>query len=260
MTNIKIERLGQALVDELKRRLPATSVIASNHDASGDLYLNVQRGVGDAAIVKFETVSAEASGALDSLGLSQTVYTPHATKVGIDSGALGTQASETVTLVGVVATDKVTINGHDFVAVAGAPVGDQFDVTGTDAQDAANLAAAINASATAGILGIVTAVNVPGQNTVTITAVAYGTLGNAITVAQTGGHITVPTATLAGGTNPTAAGTSDVLRNLLIALCAPTGTALIIYEKAGIVLTDLINPALVTNVIQSNPWGQLAQV
>jgi hypothetical protein len=260
MTNLKIERLGQALLDELSRRLPATSVVTSNHDASGDLYINVQRAVGDAAIVKFEPVSAEASGALDSLGLPQAVYTPHVTKLGIDSGATGTQASETVTLASVIATDKLTINGHDFVAVAGAPVGDQFDVSGTDAQAAASLAAAINASATAGITGIVTASNVPGEATVTITAVAFGTLGNSITVTQTGGTITVPTATLAGGVNPTAALTSATLRNLLVALCAPTGTALIIYEKAGIVLADLIDPALVTNVIQSNPWGQLAQV
>lgn len=257
MTNLKIERLGQALIDELSRRIGVNAAVAA-HDAGGDLYITVTRGVGDAALVKFEPEAVQASGSVDFLGLPQPIYTPHITKLGIDAGASGTQASETVTLVGVVATDTLVVNGVTFTAVAGVPGPNQFDVSGTDAQDAASLANAINTSASAGIVGIVTAAAV--SNTVIITAVSYGTLGNSITVSQTGVHITVPTATLAGGTNATAAGTSDVLRNLLIALCAPTGTALLIYEKAGIVESDLINGALLTNTIRNNPWGILAQV
>ncbi len=377
MTNQKIERLGKALIDELAQRIGTASNPAPTvalHDASGDLYLTVTRGVGvgDAAIVKFETQSAEASGSVDFLGLPQVVYTPHVTKLGIDAGSPGVAASDTATLLAALASgDKLTINGHDFVATDTGAAGDQWNLVGTQATgvltigggadtafgagktvtingttltegvnfaagaddqasataianaiaangtlntqvtavatlggaganstvtvtaikkgqagnaygtttndlvatwgaatllggaldltaSAASLAAAITASATAGVNNVVDATS--ALAVVTITADSVGVAGNAITVTQTGAHITVATATLAGGTNATAAGTSDILRNLLIALCAPTGTALLIYEKAGIAEADLINSAYLTNDIRNNPWGVLAQV
>ena len=257
MTNLKIERLGKALIDELTLRIGANSAVPL-HDGNGDLYLTVTRGVGDAALVKFEPEAVEPSGSVDSLGLAQAVYTPHVTKLGIDAGAPGTRAAETVTLNAVVATNTLTINGVTFTAVAGAPGANQFQVGADDNATAANLATAINTSASAGIVGIVTAL--ASTNTVTITAVVAGVLGNSIAVSGTAVRFTVPTATLQGGVNPTGALTSDVLRNLLVALCAPTGTALLIYEKAGIVLADLTDASLLTNTIRNNPWGILGQV
>ena len=375
MTNLKIERLGQALIDELSRRIGVNAAVAA-HDAGGDLYITVTRGVGDAALVKFEPEAVQASGSVDFLGLPQPIYTPHITKLGIDAGASGTQASDTATLLAnLVAGDKLTVNTHDFTSVNSGAAGDQWNLVGTGASDvltigggadtafgagktitldvgagpvvlteglnfaagaddqasataiqnaingnvalntkvvavaalggagvnstvtvtainlgvygnaftaatndavatwssatfapgalnltasAANLAAAIAGSATSGVHNVVTATS--ALAVVTVKAVSVGVAGNAIPVTETGGHITVATATLSGGTNATAAGTSDVLRNLLIALCAPTGTALLIYEKAGIVESDLINGALLTNTIRNNPWGILAQV
>lgn len=379
-TNTLIERLGKSLIDELTIRLgtqaaPAPCVAA--HDSSGDLYITVTRGVGDAAIVKFEPVAAEASGAVDYLGLTQVVYTPHVTKLGIDAGAGGAAASDTATLLAALtSTDVLTVNSHAFTAMNSGAAGDQFNLVGTQAtgtvtlagvvstntvvingvtltataatQDttnfivggtdiitatnlvttiaanptlaaivtasnvagtsatvtlvaikkgtagnaytladggsthytvsaatmgagigqtvgaldltatAVNVAAAIAASATPGVLNVVTATS--ALAVVTVRAVSVGVAGNAIPLTQTGGHITVATATLAGGTNATAAGTSDVLRNLLVAVTAPTGTALLIYEKAGIVEADLINVAYLTNVIRNIPWGQLASI
>lgn len=54
----------------------------------------------------------------------------------------------------VVATNKVTINGHDFTAVASGASGDQFNVGVSDTATAANAAAAINASTTSGVAGL----------------------------------------------------------------------------------------------------------
>lgn len=95
-------------------------------------------------------------------------------------GLNAVQASGTVTLSSHVATNTVTINGTVFTAVASGATGNQYNV-GADSVTAANLAAAINASVTANISGLVTAAAV--SNVVTITAVTPGLLGNLITLA-----------------------------------------------------------------------------
>jgi hypothetical protein len=375
LTNIKIERLGRALTDDLILRLASAAnpfPVVSAHDASGDLYLTVTSAPGSSALVKFEVQSAQASGALDSLGLAQSVYTPHITKLGIDAGAPGTAASDTATLLAdLTSGDLLTVNSHNFTAVDTGAAGDQWNLVGTQATgvltigggadtafgagstvtingtvltegvdfaaganddtsataiaaaitangtlntqvtavatlggvgvdstvtvtaikkgtagnvygtttndgvatwgaatllggaldltaSAVNLAAAIAASATAGIVGVVTATS--ALAVVTIRAVSVGVSGNAIPVTETGGGMTVATATLSGGTNATAAGTSTTLRDILVAECSPTGTALLIYEKAGIVESDLVNGALLKTVLRNIPWGILAQV
>ncbi len=262
--NIKIERLAKSLSDSLTRYLSTAvnpnPVVKSYASTDGDLCLTVTRSATDYVLVRYNLEPVRASGQYDSLGLAQTVYTPHITKLGFDSGNPGVQATETVTLSGVVGTDKLTIAGHDFTAVAGVPSGDQFHVGLTDILTATNLAAAINASVTAGIAGIVTASNPAGTATVVVTAVAYGTLGNSITVTQTGGHITVPSATLLLGTNPTASNTSDYLKTLVISLVAPTSTALIVQEKAGIAFTDMSGFNNLTIQLRNLDWGILAQI
>jgi hypothetical protein len=109
------------------------------------------------------------------------------------------KATGTATLTGVVATDKLTVAGVDFTAVAANPAANQFAVGASDNATAANLAAAIEASVTAAVAGVVTATVV--DNIVTVTADSPGTAGNALTLAQTGGHIAVSAGTLAGGTD-----------------------------------------------------------
>jgi len=120
------------------------------------------------------------------------------------SGTAGVAASATATCATVIATNKITINGHDIVAIAngGNPVGDQFAVGagGTaNADTATALAAAINASVTPGIAGYVTAKAVGAV--VTITATASGVHANTTTFTSTGGTIAVTGAGyLANGT------------------------------------------------------------
>lgn len=57
----------------------------------------------------------------------------------------------------VVATNVITINGVTFTCVASGATGNQFNVGGSDTLSATAAAAAINASTTAGIAGVVTA-------------------------------------------------------------------------------------------------------
>jgi hypothetical protein len=99
--------------------------------------------------------------------------------VGVNS-LPGVPASGTVTCAGVNAADTVTVAGQAFTAVnGGSPTSVQFDMSGTDTQTAANLAAALTAHTTIG--KYVKASNVAGV--VTITAVSNGYLGNLVTLA-----------------------------------------------------------------------------
>lgn len=108
-------------------------------------------------------------------------------------------ATNVITCAGVLANDTVTIAGVVFTAIAngGTPTAAQFVVGagGTaNADTAASLAAQL--AAAAGTTGV-NASNVAGQATVTLSAVAAGVAGNAITVATS--NATRLAITTAGG-------------------------------------------------------------
>lgn len=100
------------------------------------------------------------------------------------------KASGTLTLASVVATNTCVINGVTFTAIASGATGNQFNVGGSDTATAENLAAAINASASAMVNQHVRATS--SGAVVTVSAKLAGVSGNAIT--------------LAGSTNITASG------------------------------------------------------
>lgn len=108
-----------------------------------------------------------------------------------------TAASGTFTLATVIATDEVVINGVTFACVASGATGNQFNVGGSDTITAANLAAAINASVTALVAGVVTATSAAAV--VTVSAVETGLTGNAITISSPDATITASGARLTGG-------------------------------------------------------------
>lgn len=108
------------------------------------------------------------------------------------------KATGTVTLSAHVATDTVTVSGVVLTAVVSGATGPQYNVGGSDAITADNLAAAINENAT--LSAIVKATSALGV--VTLTALMPGALGNAVTLAISA-HGTVSAARLAGGTNGT---------------------------------------------------------
>lgn len=102
----------------------------------------------------------------------------------IDDGT-AVAATGTVTLSGVgAAGDTVVINGVTLTAVASGAVNNQWNVGGSSTISATNLAAAINASTSGLVSGTVSAASV--TNVVTLTALALGQPGNAVTLAATG--------------------------------------------------------------------------
>ena len=113
------------------------------------------------------------------------------------------QASGTITFSAQAsANDTVLINGVTFTCVASGATGNQWNAGASATATAANLAAAINASATALISQNVTGSNVAGV--LTIKSVHYGPSGNQCTIAKgvdAGSVMTVSGARLTGGTS-----------------------------------------------------------
>ena len=109
--------------------------------------------------------------------------------------ASGVAATATATFTAVVATDKLTVAGVDFTCVASGATGDQFNKGSSETLSAAACVAKINANATT--KKYVIASNVGAV--ITITAIHKVALGNLVTLTETGGHITLSAAALAGG-------------------------------------------------------------
>lgn len=123
---------------------------------------------------------------------------------GVDGGQVFTgvgaaKASGTLTLASVVATKTATINGVTFTAIASGATGNQFNVGADDTATAVNLAAAINASASALVSEHVIATSAAAV--VTVTAKRPGAAGNAVTIAGGDATITASGARLTGGTD-----------------------------------------------------------
>jgi hypothetical protein len=255
--DLKTERLATALFDILTQRLavayPATAIpVIKNYDANNDVYLTVTVTPELDAIIKFEPDAAPASGAVDSLGITQTVFNPHIIRVGFD---IGTQASVTATLATAVATNAVTVNGVTFTAVASGATGNQWNIGGTDAISAANLAAAINASTTAGAQNVIAAL--ANGSVVTIYSIASGAVGNLIAVTKTGVPITLSGANLASGDLTTM--TPELVKFQVLIEAIKCGLAVYLYEASGITTAKLVAANLI-GVVRDVSWGILAQV
>lgn len=102
-------------------------------------------------------------------------------------------ATGTITLASCAAGTVILVNGVPFTAKGSAATtgNNEFDVSGADSADATALAAAINASATAGVAGVLTAS--ANSATVTVTSSLPGLAGNAIKIENLG---VVATATI----------------------------------------------------------------
>ncbi|PJO24912.1 DUF3383 domain-containing protein [Burkholderia glumae] len=113
------------------------------------------------------------------------------------SSGTGAAASGTITLTAnPAANDTVTINGTAVTFVAAAPSGSQVLIGGSAAATAANLQAFLAASADANLSQC--SYSTTGAVT-TVTAIALGNAGNAITLAKSSSAVTLSGATLSGG-------------------------------------------------------------
>ena len=118
----------------------------------------------------------------------------------------GAYATGTATLASVVATDTIVIGGVTLTADNSLQDTTHFKVGGSNTATAANLVTTIGANTS--LTRLVQATSALGV--VTIACLVPGTIGNLVTLSQTGGHITVGS-TLTGGTDGTAAVTSHGL-------------------------------------------------
>lgn len=111
-------------------------------------------------------------------------------------------ASKTGTFTGVsTANDTITINGVAFTAKTSGASGNQWNITASATLEAAAVAAAINASATAGIADVVYAEAASGV--LTIKSKQAGKVGNAIVLSESCNNFTWAATALTGGTQAT---------------------------------------------------------
>lgn len=118
------------------------------------------------------------------------------------SGPVQATATLTFASTGPANNEAFTVCGTTFTAKTSGATGNQWNRSDTVATSAANLAAAINASATAKVTGAVTASSALGV--VTFTANDPGTVGNGIEIAVgTLANTTLSSGGFTGGTNGT---------------------------------------------------------
>lgn len=95
------------------------------------------------------------------------------------------------------AGDTITINGVVFTARASGATGNEFNIGGTPTLNATNLAAAINASTTARIIGTVAASSSAGV--VTFSSIVPGSVGLTTTITESLDNFTLAATTFATG-------------------------------------------------------------
>lgn len=156
----------------------------------------------DVSAVGFQSVCDLSPGQLPALQNLQNYLSGlsggnQAAILSINVGAV--QATATITSTGTAtAAQTMTLFNVTLTAVASAPAANQFVVSATPATQAANIAAAINASAS--FTGRVTATSAAGV--VTVRAVMPGVVGNGLQIANVNlGNVTV--AGFSGGSNGT---------------------------------------------------------
>lgn len=164
-------------------------------------------------------------------------------------------ATATITVGSPGAGDAITINGNALTGVAGARTSgsDDFNVTGGGATAAADIVAAINDGANS-FDGDVTAANVGAV--VTITAVAAGAAGNAVTLATNDAvELAISGDTLEGGSDGSALSASEAETN------ADDVLGLIAFDDLATAAVDVdlasVNGALTTGTITA---GQLPEL
>lgn len=163
-TNLPVGTLRNILADSASRPLEEASKVE-----------NFFRGLKAGARAAIVNSGAADSGGVDALSASQTAtFSTFAT-----------------------ALDTVTINGVVLTAVASGATNNQWNITASASGDAANLAAAINASTSANLSGVVHASSLAGV--VTVTCNIPGVIGNVLTISKSSTAITLGGALLAGG-------------------------------------------------------------
>lgn len=178
--------------------LPALANVL-NAFAAGLLPGTMSVALGETAGVRAsQTIDVTDTEAADTVTINGVTFTAVTSGASTDEFNIdGEHASGTATFSSVIATDIFTVNGEAFTCVASGATGDEFDVGASDEDTAINAAAAINASVSVGVAGLITATAVGAV--VVLTSDLPGVVGNAYTLATSDATIVVSGATLTGG-------------------------------------------------------------
>jgi len=189
-----------------------------------------------AATYSVDTGNTEAATSLaaqvNAHAVASTVVTASSASavVTLRAVASGT-AGNSIVLTSTDGTD-LAVSGSGTLSGATAVGADQFDMSGTDAQTATSLAAAVNANAT--LAAIVTAQ--AATNVCTIRAIAAGTGGNAYTLASSDAQLAVSGANLSGGAavgnNEFDFGGSNTQTGTALAACINASTTALVNKHA----------------------------
>jgi len=165
-----------------------------------------------------------------------------------DWKGVGSSAKGTIVVVGIVATETVTVNSLSYQAVAGAKSGDtQFSIDTSDTAAATDLAASINSRDGAAVTAT------QNLNAILLKADTVGTAGNAFTLAEdvADAGTTVSGATFAGGE---ASGVVHMQAEATKFVITTDGTtnAGITYANKNAIGVDGVNTLLTANVDVAN--------
>ncbi len=129
--------------------------------------------------------------------------------ISIESRMGETAATATITSTGAATADEtLVVNGVTFTAKASGATGNQFNLSGTVATQATNIANAINNSSSAGVSNVTASASL---GVVTLTCDIPGTVGNGFTLSESMSNVAVSGSNFAGG-----ASDLDPLRSFVI--------------------------------------------
>jgi len=170
-------------------------VVETNNDAATVASELAPTGVGGSSL----TTGADAWATIEKIGsfLQAEAHSGRGIKITYFDTAVS--ASTTGTFTGDPTTgDTVTINGVAFTARTSGAVANEYNITaGSVTANAAALAAAINASVTARIIGTIRASSVAGV--ITFFAVVPGSVGIPTVLSESTGNFTLAATTLSTG-------------------------------------------------------------
>lgn len=165
-----------------------------------------------------------------------------------DWKGVGTSAKGTIVVVGIVATETVTVNSFVYTAVAGAKSGNtQFSIDTSDTATATDLAASINSRDAAAVTAV------QQLNAILLKADTLGTGGNAFTLAET---VTDAGTTISGATFAGAEATGVVHMQAeatkFVITTDGTTNAGVAYASKTAIGVDGVNTLLTANVDIAN--------
>lgn len=178
--------------------------------------------------------------AVGSVTIDTTSATHADEDIIIATPVANTFANNTAQCTSVLEGHTCIANGLTYTAVDGAPSDStEFDMSGDDAATATSLANAIDTDTRNGTLGDLSATQ--STDTVTMTTDVLGIGGNAITLSQTGGTITVGNATFENGVTADTVLVDELIYTAIVGSKGGDNTLFSIDGNNNATATDLAN-------------------